>query len=100
MQKSFDLPMPQPSTQNQNIIFAPRGKYPDIVLLLSKYLHIVIEKALLHQKIVPMHLLYIFHIIILSKTPLKVRDFYVPILSHICFFQVWQVNIVLRATKI
>ena len=30
MQKSFDLPMPQPSTQNQNIIFAPRGKCPDI----------------------------------------------------------------------
>ena len=85
--------------QNQNIIFAPRGKYPDIMLLFSNYLHIVIEKALLHQKIVPMHLLYIFQIIILSKTPLKVRHFYVSILSHI-FFQVWQVNIVLRATKI
>ena len=30
MQKSFYLPMPQLSTQNQNIIFAPRGKCPDI----------------------------------------------------------------------
>ena len=30
MQKSFDLPMPQPSTQNLNMIFAPRGKYPEI----------------------------------------------------------------------
>ena len=30
MQKSFDLPMPQPSTQNQNMIFVPRGKCPDI----------------------------------------------------------------------
>ena len=36
MQKSFDLPMPQPSTQNQNMIFVPRGKCPDIMLLLSK----------------------------------------------------------------
>ena len=36
MQKSFDLPMPQPSTQNQNIVFVPPGKCPDIMLLLSK----------------------------------------------------------------
>ena len=84
MQKSFDLPMPQPSTQNQNMIFVPRGKFPDIIYTFEIFAHCN-RKGIIAQKIVPMHL-YIFQIIILSKTPLKVRDFYVPILSHMCFF--------------
>ena len=50
MQKSFYLPMPQLSTQNQNIIFAPRGKYPDIMLLLSKIFAHCNRKGIIAQK--------------------------------------------------
>ena len=40
------LPMPQ----NQNIIFEPRGKYPDIMLLLSKIFAHCNRKGIIAQK--------------------------------------------------
>ena len=65
----------------------PRGKCPDIMLLLSKiFAHCNRKGIIAPKKIVPMHLLYIFQIIILSKTPLKVRLF-MYLYSHTFFFR-------------